>query len=506
MTPTEEPQASWADVPEFAVLDHDLRSLAATIMPRQAFLTAHEMQAQREASALAAARIAMTDEKAVASSRQGSSEEVGRQSETALWGSGRPVAWRAARNARTAGATPIPVHSADRRIGRRGFLIGSAAAVAGAAFVAFRNRNTTSFAVPVEERAYAAPVSAEMLVTAMSASTTTSAASQPSALDFSGGIAGWGLWGTDSQEYVIGVDSNVKRQGAPSGSLRSTAPDPAGFGTLARAFVPDSYRGKRVRMTGTVKADGVENWAGLWMRVDGPQQQTLSYDNMQGRPITGTRDWQTYTIVLDVPRQSALVSVGVLLVGKGQIWLSDVRFDVVGPDVPTTDTAGLPDQARNLDFEAKLAGWFLGGTQPQDYRIGIDTTVTHGGKASGYLQAIGGASKGFGTLMQMVQPGSYAGKRVRMSGWAKANGVGDWAGLWMRVDAPGKRGVGIDNMQNRPIKGTSDWARYEIVLDVPTTATAIAFGILLQGKGEVWFDDVQFAAVGPDVPTTNLEP
>lgn len=491
MTPTEEPQASWADVPEFAVLDRDLRALAATIMPRQAFLAAHEMQAQREASALAARR-----------------GEASRQGETSLWGSGRPVAWRAARDAKTAGAPPISMHSTDRRIGRRGFLIGSAAAVAGAACVAFRNRNTTSFAVPVEERAYAAPVSAEMLVTAMSASTTTSAASQPSTIDFSGGIAGWGLWGTDRQEYVIGVDPTVKRQGVPSGSLRSTAPDPTGFGTLARAFVPDSYRGKRVRMTGTVKADSVENWAGLWMRVDGPQQQTLSYDNMQGRPITGTRDWQAYTIVLDVPQQSALVSVGVLVVGKGQIWLNDVRFDVVGPDVPTTETAGLPDQARNLDFEAKLAGWFLGGTQPQEYRIGIDTTVTHSGKASGYLQAIGGASRGFGSLMQMVQPGVYAGKRVRMSGWAKANGVGDWAGLWMRVDGSDarKRTLGIDNMQDRPIKGTRDWTRYEIVLDVPTTAAAIAFGILLQGNGEVWFDDVQFAAVGPDVPTTNLEP
>lgn len=78
MTPTEEPQAPWADTPDFAGLDHDLRALAATITPRQAFLDAHEKQAQREARALAAPSIAMSDEKAVASSRQGSSEKVGR--------------------------------------------------------------------------------------------------------------------------------------------------------------------------------------------------------------------------------------------------------------------------------------------------------------------------------------------------------------------------------------------------------------------------------------------
>jgi hypothetical protein len=94
-----------------------------------------------------------------------------------------------------------------------------------------------------------------------------------------------------------------------------------------------------------------------------------------------------------------------------------------------------------------------------------------------------------------------------MSAWAKADGVADWAGLWMRVDGPDTRKTGkslsFDNMQNQPIKGTSDWTRYEIVLDVPQATIALAFGILLEGKGEVWLDDVQFTVVGPDTPTTN---
>ena len=36
-----------------------------------------------------------------------------------------------------------------------------------------------------------------------------------------------------------------------------------------------------------------------------------------------------------------------------------------------------------------------------------------------------------------------------------------WAGLWMRVDK-GKDMVAFDNMQDRPIKGTTDWQRYYI--------------------------------------------
>ena len=57
-------------------------------------------------------------------------------------------------------------------------------------------------------------------------------------------------------------------------------------------------------------------------------------------------------------------------------------------------------------------------------------------------------------------------------------------------------------MQDRPIKGTSDWKRYEIVLDVPEQAQEIAFGLLLTGGGQVWMDDLKFEVVGKDVATT----
>jgi hypothetical protein len=109
--------------------------------------------------------------------------------------------------------------------------------------------------------------------------------------------------------------------------------------------------------------------------------------------------------------------------------------------------------------------------------------------------------------MQNVKADAFRGTRVRMSGWVRADSVADSAGLWMRVDGPDTRktqhSLSFDNMENRPIKGTSDWTRYEIVLDVPPESVEIAFGILLADTGEVWLDDVQFVKVGNDVPTTN---
>jgi hypothetical protein len=57
-------------------------------------------------------------------------------------------------------------------------------------------------------------------------------------------------------------------------------------------------------------------------------------------------------------------------------------------------------------------------------------------------------------------------------------------------------------MQNRPLVGTLDWQPYEIVLDVPAEARAIAFGILLHGSGQAWLSEVRFEEVDESVLVT----
>jgi hypothetical protein len=159
---------------------------------------------------------------------------------------------------------------------------------------------------------------------------------EPANLDFMAGPTTWFLAGDAPEDYVFGVDTSMTLNGIPSGYLKARVAQPAGFGTMMQAFQGNEYQGKRVRMSGYVKAEAVEQWAGLWMRVDGEGDTVLSFDNMQNRPIKGTRDWQKYEIVLDVPANSVGIFFGILLVGKGQVWLSNIRFEVVGKDVPTT--------------------------------------------------------------------------------------------------------------------------------------------------------------------------
>ena len=122
-----------------------------------------------------------------------------------------------------------------------------------------------------------------------------------------------------------------------------------------QVFRADRHRGERLRMSAYVKTKDVEAWAGLWMRVDGPGGGILSFDNMQDRPVRGTIGWEQYEVVLDVPETSVHIAFGVLLAGKGKVWVDDFEFEVVGPDTPVTDLKSrvteMPLEPGNLGFE-----------------------------------------------------------------------------------------------------------------------------------------------------------
>ena len=146
-------------------------------------------------------------------------------------------------------------------------------------------------------------------------------------------------------------------------------------------------------------------------------------------------------------------------------------------------------------------GWLLAGSKPSEFETGLDPGQSYLGHKSVYLKSKQLSVDGFGTLMQQFTAEQYLGKRVRLNGLVKSQEVTGWAGLWVRVDS-GRDMVAFDNMQSRPIKGTTEWRHYEVVLDVPKDATGIALGILLTGPGEVWLNGASFDVVGPDVALT----
>jgi hypothetical protein len=147
--------------------------------------------------------------------------------------------------------------------------------------------------------------------------------------------------------------------------------------------------------------------------------------------------------------------------------------------------------------------WFKAGSDPGKYKMGIDSTIQLEKENVMTVKSIDNEIEGFGTFMQNSTPEKYVGKRIRMTGNMKSKDVTNWGGFWLRVDqADSQQPLFFDNMQDRSIKGTTEWKKYEIILDVPINASKIAFGALLVGTGQIWFDNLNFEIVDKSVQTT----
>jgi len=169
-------------------------------------------------------------------------------------------------------------------------------------------------------------------------------------------IKDWIMTGTAPEKYQMSIDHKIYNTGTKSATIKSIADefDVGEYATIMQQFSAKNFLGKRVRFSGFVKTQDVIGWCGLWMRIDSASVVTLKLDNMQGRPIVGTTEWNHYSCVLDVPENAGILNIGVLLCGKGQVWLDNVSFQEVDLNIPTTEFVPnevFPAYPKNLSFE-----------------------------------------------------------------------------------------------------------------------------------------------------------
>ena len=147
-------------------------------------------------------------------------------------------------------------------------------------------------------------------------------------------------------------------------------------------------------------------------------------------------------------------------------------------------------------------GWFVyrdpAGTR---YQAFLDRSTAFEGEACAVLDSLGAPDVQFATLMQAIDASSYQGRRVRLLAHVQSKQANN-AWLWLRADRADGTVVAFDNMSDRRIEGTLGWQAYVIVLDIPTEAVTLAYGVGLRGGGKIWLDDVFLEEVGPSVPVT----
>ncbi|OVE56944.1 S41 family peptidase [Chryseobacterium mucoviscidosis] len=164
-------------------------------------------------------------------------------------------------------------------------------------------------------------------------------------------------------------------------------------------------------------------------------------------------------------------------------------------------TSFAQQKIENLDFETSEnnspALWKLMGNNSA--KVFSDFNEKQQGKASAVIESEG--TEGFRAIMYTL-PNNYAGRKITLSGYLKTENVTDgFAGLWMRIDPE----VAFNNMQNVGLKGTNDWKKYEVTLNMsPENTQQIVIGALLSGKGKIWVDDLKVSIDGKDIENAKI--
>lgn len=154
---------------------------------------------------------------------------------------------------------------------------------------------------------------------------------------------GWFKWGN----YDLVIDS-MAHSGTKSGKITST--NNGNFGSIAYK-IPANYAGKTIKLEGYMKIKNVENgFAGLLLRVDG-NESSLAFDNMQNRNITGTKDWQKYSINLNYPEEAENIFIAGILSGKGEAWFDDFVLTIDGKNIQNLNETKKELSKAQLDKE-----------------------------------------------------------------------------------------------------------------------------------------------------------
>ncbi|MDD4216341.1 MAG: S41 family peptidase [Bacteroidales bacterium] len=138
---------------------------------------------------------------------------------------------------------------------------------------------------------------------------------------------GWFQWG----DYSLSIDT-ISKSGHKSGKI--TSAKSGKFGSIAYT-IPAYYEGKTIELEAYMKIADVRNgFAGLLFRIDG-YGDILEFDNMAKKNISGTKNWEKYSVKLNYPKNAEKIIFGGILTGDGEAWFDDFAIYIDGENILT---------------------------------------------------------------------------------------------------------------------------------------------------------------------------
>ncbi|QBD80867.1 bifunctional nuclease family protein [Ktedonosporobacter rubrisoli] len=145
----------------------------------------------------------------------------------------------------------------------------------------------------------------------------------PVNLDFAEGLEFWSVEESAPWSYEYGVET---RPGSPARAYLKASTDAAEASCVLQQLLSGkSNIGKRVRLCADIKTQDVAQQAKLF--IGSPH---TGLGERLEEVIKGTTAWTSYTLIWRVPKEIwGLMSIGLALHGRGQVWLEGLSLDVL---------------------------------------------------------------------------------------------------------------------------------------------------------------------------------
>ncbi|WP_255990626.1 hypothetical protein [Chitinolyticbacter albus] len=176
-------------------------------------------------------------------------------------------------------------------------------------------------------------------------------------------LAPWTSRDVGTAHYAAQIDHRNARTGPGAktlyyhGGAISQTRGLSSHGVIEQVISARKFAGQRIRFSAQLRSRGADGAAGLWLRVDQQGGRCPVFDDMRGRPIVSDGDWQPRHIVLDIPSDAERISFGAYLAGKGQLWMDEVKFEIVNKNVSPTRIISHATGAAARSYAHSAKGW-----------------------------------------------------------------------------------------------------------------------------------------------------
>jgi hypothetical protein len=170
----------------------------------------------------------------------------------------------------------------------------------------------------------------------------------------------WRMSGRNLKYFESGKDESLTKNGMHPVMIRSRSGIEniqGEFATLMQSCKADNYREKRIQLKADLMAKNCEGSVTIWLRADGDvKYQYVAFENLETiaerGSLSGTTNWQSRQIVLDIPDQAITLHYGFYLSGQGAGYAANFSLEIVDEDVPVTSSnQAILSAPENLLFE-----------------------------------------------------------------------------------------------------------------------------------------------------------